>query len=116
MFEERSKLSPGIVTVACCCVLLHSLCLLWSAPQHSPVVDEPGHLVAGISYWQKGQFDLYKVNPHLVRLVALLPLLWEQPEIAWDLYNPAPGARSEFTLGRDLIRAEGVRALCLLTR
>lgn len=36
----------------------------------SPTDDETAHLPAGVSYWQFGRFDLYPVNPPLVKLVA----------------------------------------------
>ncbi|GIX50057.1 MAG: hypothetical protein KatS3mg132_251 [Limisphaera sp.] len=36
--------------------------------------DEGGHLVSGIWHWQSGEFDLYRVNPPLVRLWACWPV------------------------------------------
>ncbi|MGO8746687.1 MAG: hypothetical protein ACLQNE_11920, partial [Thermoguttaceae bacterium] len=44
--------------------------LAWGAWRHSPTVDEVGSIVAGISHWKLGRFDLYRVNAPLVRLVA----------------------------------------------
>ena len=34
----------------------------FSAWIHSPSVDEIGHLPAGISHWQLGRFELYRVG------------------------------------------------------
>ena len=47
----------------------------WIAARKSPVMDEPAHLVPGISHWQFGTFDLYRVNLPLVRMVAAIPVL-----------------------------------------
>src|SRR5690349_19368291 len=48
----------------------HCAILAWSATTHSPTYDELYHLVAGISHWRNGTFDLSVANPPLVRLVA----------------------------------------------
>ena len=53
----------------------HALLLGWGALRHSPPWDEVPHLVAGISHWELGRFDLYRVNPPLVRIVAALPVI-----------------------------------------
>ena len=52
-------------------------------------------MAAGLSHWQLGKFDLYHVNPPLVRMVAAVPVLWADPKIDWSQYSDAPGrARS----------------------
>ena len=53
----------AVIWVLC----MHAALLARSAVQHSPGWDEPGHLVAGVSHWQFAAFDLYRVNPPLVR-------------------------------------------------
>jgi len=68
---------------------------------HSPTWDEPGHLAAGVSHWYFGNFDLYRVNPPLVRMIASLPILPLSPEFDWPLCSTRPGARAEFDLARD---------------
>ena len=50
---------------------------------HSPTLNEPGHLVAGLINWQFGRFNVYKVNPPLVRKVAALPVLFAGPKTDW---------------------------------
>lgn len=62
--------------VALLLLLMHAGLLAWSIPRHSPTIDEMGHLAAGLSHWEFGRFDLYRVNPPLVRMVAALPLMW----------------------------------------
>src|SRR6202158_4789086 len=104
---------PGFWVVAL--LLTHAGLLAYAATKHSPTIDEVGHLPAGISHWQFGRFDLYRVNPPLVRMVAALPLLFQRPEIAWSKYTDAPGARPEFAIGRDLISTNGERSFWYFT-
>src|SRR5438128_1492611 len=93
---------PGFWVVAL--LLTHAGLLAYAATKHSPSIDEVAYLPAGVSHWKFGRFDLYRVNPPLVRMVAVIPvLLFERPEIDWSKYTNAPGARSEFVIGRDLI-------------
>ncbi|HMO83603.1 MAG TPA: hypothetical protein PKC18_01650 [Lacipirellulaceae bacterium] len=56
-------------------LLVHSALLAYSAYVHSPTLNEPGHLVAGLSHWKFGRFDVYNVNPPLVKMVAALPVM-----------------------------------------
>src|SRR6266478_349761 len=65
--------------------------LAWMGYHHSPTIDEPAHLVAGLSHWK---FDLHRVNPPLVRLLASLPMLVVDPKTDWsdnDLMEVAVG-------------------------
>ncbi len=89
-------------TVACVLVL-HGSLLAWSATRHSPVVDEVGHMPAGISHWRLQRFDLYKVNPPLVRTVATAPLHLMNVPIDFTGYQTLPRVRSEFMLGNTWI-------------
>ncbi len=59
---------------------IHAGLLAYGAAVHSPSIDEVGHLAAGLSHWQLGRFDLYHVNPPLVRMVAAVPVLFAQPK------------------------------------
>jgi hypothetical protein len=87
----------------------------WAATRHSPAVDEVGHLAAGLSHWSLGRFDLYAVNPPLVRTVAALPVALLHPREDWARYNKYPSRRAEFMVGRDFIRANGSRSFHLFT-
>ncbi len=80
-------------------MLIHAGLLAWSAARHSPVVDEIGHLPAGLSHWKLQRFDLYDVNPPLVRTVATLPLYLMDMPIDFIGYQVLPRHRSEFALG-----------------
>ena len=90
-------------------VTLHVLLLAWSALRHSPGWDEPGHLVAGMSHWRFGTFDLYRVNPPLVRTVAVVPAVVAGPAYDWSAYDGRPGARPEGPVRMDFIRVNGAR-------
>lgn len=83
----------------------HALALAWGGLQHSPTMDELGHLPAGLSHWMLGRGDLYRVNPPLVRMVAALPVLACEPQIDWKHYSTNSNSRSEFDVGRDFIAA-----------
>jgi 4-amino-4-deoxy-L-arabinose transferase-like glycosyltransferase len=51
--------------------------LLWD----TPTVDEFAHLPAGCYYWQTGDFELFALNPPLVKLLSALPLLALHPTL-----------------------------------
>ncbi len=82
-----------------------------SARVHSPTWDEPAHLVAGLSHWQFGRFDLYCVNPPLVRILATAPIHFlAAPDVDWSYYSADPVHRSEIALGRAFVEEHGVTA------
>lgn len=85
--------------------------LAWSAARASPTIDETAHLPAGISYCKFGRFDLYPVNPPLVKLIAALPVLAAEPAADWRRISDSPGARPEWSLGRDFLAANGPKSL-----
>jgi 4-amino-4-deoxy-L-arabinose transferase-like glycosyltransferase len=96
-------------------LLVQAALLMYGAAVHSPCIDEVGHMAAGLSHWQLGKFDLYHVNPPLVRMVAAVPVLFARPQTDWTKISYAPGARSEFDLGRDFITANGERSFWFFT-
>ncbi len=87
-------------------LLLHCGLLAWSASRHSPVADEVGHLPAGLSHWRLNRFDLYNVNPPLVRTVATLPLHIMEVPIDFSGYQTQSLNRSEFGIGVRWISAQ----------
>jgi hypothetical protein len=96
-------------------LFVYGALLIWAASLHSATLNEPGHLAAGISNWQFGRFDIYTVNPPLVRMTAALPVLAASPQSDWSGFFEGPGARSEFGLGEDFIAANGERSMWLMT-
>ena len=91
---------------------VHALLLGWGAFLHSPTYDEAAHLPAGIRHWTHGDFELFRVNPPLARMVAALPVLLMRPEVDWTLLErpSVPGQRLDFGVGRRFIAANGSRS------
>ena len=105
----------GLATI-CVTILCHTLLLYQSAALYSPTWDEPGHLVAGLSHWEFGRFNLYPVNPPLVRFVAAAPAYWRgKLAVDWTAYNPDPVHRSEVFVGRRFFQQHGQAAMGTLT-
>jgi hypothetical protein len=84
-------------------LLLHAALLAWAATRHSPTVDEPPHLAAGLAAWQLGRTDLYPVNPPLFRMLATLPVLAARPHTDWRSFYL--GARPEAAVATGFLTA-----------
>lgn len=94
---------------------IHAGLLAWMGYRNSPSIDEIAHLPAGISHWELWRFDLYCVNPPLVRMLAAVPLVWVGAECDWaDLKSP-PDYRPEFGAGRRFLQLHGARAFWYFT-
>lgn len=97
---------------------LHAALLGYSARVHSAGWDEVGHLPAGIAHCQTGVFDLYRVNPPLVRSCAtVLPyLMGTRLDFDGATATSPPWRRSEFSVGNAWIRIDSLgfqHNLCL---
>ncbi|MEQ9407546.1 MAG: glycosyltransferase family 39 protein [Fuerstiella sp.] len=103
------------VPVAVGLLLLHAALLAWSGYRHSPTIDEPAHLAAGISNWRFGRMDLYSVNPPLVRMVAALPMFFVEPQTNWNSFRLGSQSRAEFQVGDAFADANGPRIFWLIT-
>jgi hypothetical protein len=64
-----------------------------------PNIDEVAHLPAGISHWKFERFDMYRVNPPLIRTVATIPNYLANTPYSWNLYDSSVRSRPEFTIG-----------------
>ncbi len=94
---------------------IHAALLAWGAWVHSPTLNEPGHLAAGVSYWEFGRFDVYRVNPPLSRLVAALPVVAAGCKTDWNSFYEGAGARPELQIGRQFVAANGERSFVLFS-
>ena len=105
---SRRMVRLGLLVAAV--VATHVILLAWGASSHSPTCDEIGHLPAGLSHWFFGNFELFRVNPPLVRMVATIPLVVAPPHATWRLRSLAPDRRPEFDLGKEMIQrnADGI--------
>jgi hypothetical protein len=88
-------------------LLIEAGLLAWGAVWHSPNNDEIAHLAAGVSHWHLGRFDLYRVNPPFVRMLAALPVLLARPATDWT--NIDKELRPEWRVGVDFMKANGPR-------
>ena len=96
---------------------VHAGLLGWGAWRHSPTFDEAAHLPAGIRHWTHGDFELFRVNPPLPRMLAALPVLLLRPNVDWALLDlpERPGRRLEFDVARRFVDANGSRSFMLYT-
>lgn len=85
----------------------HVLLVGYQGLRNAPNVDEIAHLPSGLSHWTFGNFDLYRVNPPLIRMLASVPLLLCQPETDWNVISATNDAydRPEFRAGRQFLKA-----------
>lgn len=72
-----------------------------------PTADEIGHLPAGVSHWKYGRFDLYRVNPPLVRMICTC-FVTDSERYDWSLYSTLAGKRPEFSVGLDRLHRVGL--------
>jgi hypothetical protein len=95
--------------VAFVMLLSHVALVVGSALSHSPVNGEVAHLCAGASHVLFGRYDLFRVNPPLVRTVAALPIVFASPTFDWEYYDVNPLERREFLVEQDFVRANAKR-------
>lgn len=95
-------------------LLVQAILLAYSATRHSPVHLEPPFLAAGLSHWELNRYELFRVNPPLVRMIAALPVIGNGYESNWSNFDPISRLRPEYSVGRDFIRANGPRTQQLI--
>jgi hypothetical protein len=88
---------------------LHAVLLLHSLRRNFVTVDEFGYLAAGVSHWDTGTYGMYRVNPPLPRMLAVLPVLAARPQRDYHRLTDVPGERSEWTVGHDFLAANEAR-------
>ena len=90
--------------------------LAWTAARYAPTFDEIALLPCGINHWQTGTFNLYRVNPPLVRMVAALPATIQGtlPGTPAAITN-GPYERPEFKLGLAFQKGIGSRLFWEIT-
>lgn len=107
---ERPRVARGVLVGL---LVIHTLLLGYSAYVHSPTLNEPAHLVAALSHWKFGRFELYRVNPPLVKMVAALPVMAAGYNEDWSGFYEGPGARPEMGMGENFVAANGERSFFL---
>ncbi|WP_010588335.1 ArnT family glycosyltransferase [Schlesneria paludicola] len=70
----------------------------------SPTSNEPAHLASGVALWELGRFDVYRVNPPLIRAIAAIPVMMNGCKTHWNNLRYGPQVRSEFAIGADFVK------------
>ena len=87
-------------------LLIQALLLAYLSWATSPNRTEVGHIGAAVYLWHTGEFDVFHVNPPLVRMIAGAPVaLFCSPNYDWKPYSPRPQDRSEWQIGNAFIAA-----------
>jgi hypothetical protein len=86
-------------------LFIHTILIIWSAYVHSPNPDEVAHLPCGLSIWKDYRYDLYSVNPPLVRMIASSPLLFSNVVLPNAPIETFPRTRLEFEFGNHFLQA-----------
>lgn len=89
---------------------LHLGLLTCEAVSDSPVQHEPANLCSGMLIWTQGRFDVYRVNPPLVRAIAAFPL-WISGHTSGVSELAQPFHRPELHLGSLWLASQGASAL-----
>jgi hypothetical protein len=77
---QPPAITPRIISVGATLVLIiHAGLLLDCSRKNFVTVDEAGHLVSGISHWTTGTYSMYRVNPPLPRMLAVVPVFLLHP-------------------------------------
>ncbi len=103
--------------------LVYLSTLLYSVYYCASNCDETANIVAGLTIWKKGRFDLYQVNPPLYKMIGSAPLLLCEPYYDWRSYYPhttrrEPDSRPEFGIAIEFAQnnRENLRFYLVLAR
>ena len=114
--DDAGKRCPTTVRIACVLLTIYAGLVAWDAYVTGPNLDEPAHLAAGISHWTFGNFDLYRVNPPLVKLIASIPVLATNYQTDWQNAKVMSAhSRVEFHVGRDFVLKNGMNSFWYFT-
>lgn len=89
----------AITILAVAVLILHATMLLYIAERKFVTIDEAAHIGSGIAHWETGTFHLYRVNPPLARILAVLPTFVLNPQMPEGNWNDQPGFRHEWDVG-----------------
>jgi hypothetical protein len=107
--RDREESYPVFWQAYCVFATVHVLLCGYEAYRNSPTRNELAHLAAGVSHLAFQRFDLYRVNPPLVRSVAALPVVLASPKTDWTAYTFEPTDRREDRVGGRFAELNGHR-------
>ena len=103
--------------------LVYLSTLLYSVFYCASNNDETANIVAGLTIWKQGRFDLYQVNPPLYKMIGSAPLLLCEPNYDWRSYYShtkrlEPDSRPEFGIAMEFAQnnREKLRFYLVLAR
>lgn len=102
----RLPFGTGCCSVRCWLIAVHGVLVSWCAARYGFAWTEVGLLPAGILDWHYGTFDVYRVNPPLVRMWGTLPVLALEPEIPFHGVLSEPRSRAEWEVARAMFDAD----------
>jgi len=112
--NKRKKTICKVIFALFLCT--HALLITYLSWSTSPNRTEIAHLAACIYVWQKRKFDVFHVNPPLVRIIAGSPIaLFCNPNYDWSGYSPRPQDRTEWQLSGTFVEANDLDSLRLYT-
>jgi hypothetical protein len=88
-------------------VSIQALLVGWIGKDMCPNKTEISHMGAAAYFWQTLQFDVFRVNPPLTRMIVGIPVLLCNPNYDWSSYSSRPQDRCEGEIGRAFIDANG---------
>ncbi len=104
--EVKTGKNPACRIILVAILLVQASLLAYLSWSTSPNRTEVGHLGAAVYLWNFRKFDVFSVNPPLVRFVAGAPIaLFCNPKYDWKGYSPRPQERCEWKLGDAFIAA-----------
>lgn len=113
--DQRTPVRSAHKRILWIILFVHASILSYGAFKNAPTYDEVGHMVAGLSHWRFAEFDLYRVNPPLVRLLATAPVLFIPHQEDWQDWDQGGLSRQEFSIGRQFIKANGEHSVLLFS-
>jgi len=111
MMREHSSFYRLVMVVL---LAVHALLLLYGIRCHFATRNEVAHVPTGLAVWHTGTFSLYRVNPPLPRMLAVLPILAAQPQTNFDDLSDAPELRQEWEAARRFADANALNYMELI--
>lgn len=105
--EARRCRDGALLLLVWLLLAIHGALLACESKFDSPTWDEFGHIAAGVSHWKTGSFDLYPVNPPLVRMVATALPIYFYPKLNECVHADQGGTTAAFSLASFIVKELG---------
>ncbi len=109
---RQSSVSRRVVIVL---MVIHALLVSWCSLRSGFAWTEVGLLPAGVLDWRYGSYDVFRVNPPLVRMWATLPVLALNPDVPFAGTLTDPRSRAEWEVGAAMLKVDALAAERYLT-